>query len=449
MFEKIKRIHFIGIGGSGMSGIAEVLINMGYDISGSDIALTPNVRHLRKIGAKIYIGHKKKNLNNPHVVVTSSAIAKNNCEVIQAVKNFIPVIPRAEMLAELMRLKYSLCIAGTHGKTTTTSMIGLILSEAKLDPTIVVGGRLKNLPNSAQLGKGQFIVAESDESDGSFLNYSPSIGIVTNIDDDHLDYYKSMKNLKETFIKFLNKMPFYGFSILCGDDKNIKDILDKLNRPYKTYGLNPANDYTACNIRMSPHQCVYEVKKNGKIFGEIKINNPGMYNVLNSLAASATAIEMGIDFKKIKVALNHYKGVKRRLEKVAARGGVIFYDDYAHHPTEIALSLKSLKEIYPEKRIIVIFQPHRFTRTKKLYKKFPQGFKLADFVFITDIYSASEKPIRGISASMIAGEFKNKKKVKYIKKITTLTDEVRKTLQSGDICIAFGAGDINKIIKNL
>ncbi|MFH1414772.1 MAG: UDP-N-acetylmuramate--L-alanine ligase [Elusimicrobiota bacterium] len=449
MFEKIKKIHFIGIGGSGMCGIAEVLINMGYNVCGSDMQESENVRRLRKLGAVVNIGHRLENLDDPHVVVVSSAIDRNNSEITGALERKIPVIPRAEMLTELMRLKYALCIAGTHGKTTTTSMTGLILYNAGMDPTVVIGGRFNNLETNAKLGGGDYIVAEADESDGSFLHFTPAISIVTNIDDDHMDYYSNMDKLKNTFTEFLNKVPFYGFSVICGDDENLRSILPLLNRPYRTYGLGEKCDYRASDISLGPERSVYKVIKEGREVGEIAVMCSGMHNVTNSLAACATALEMGIDFKVISDALLQYRGVGRRLEKMGEAGGVIFYDDYAHHPTEIALSMKSLKEIYPDSRLIAVFQPHRYTRTRNLSKKFPGSLSIADYIYITDIYPAGEIAIEGVSSMSIIDEFEDKSKVKYIPDICELTDNVNSFLRPGDICVTLGAGDIYKILESL
>ncbi len=448
MFENIKKIHFVGIGGSGMSGIAEALINMGYFVSGSDIVESEITQHLKNLGATIYIGHRKENISNPHVVVATSAVTELNSEIIAANEKNITVIPRAEMLAELMRLKYSICVSGTHGKTTTTSMIGLIFSLVN-DPTIVIGGRLKNIQSGIKLGNGKFIIAEADESDGSFLHYTPCISIVTNIDDDHLNYYHSMENIKKTFLKFLNKIPFYGFSVVCGDDKNIADILPDLSRPYKTYGIGKDNDYSAFNIQLFPEKSVYEVKKGELYLGKITINSSGMHNILNSLAACAVALELGIDFSVIKKGLENYKGVGRRLEKIGEYNDILFYDDYAHHPTAIEMSLKSLKEIYPKKRMVVVFQPHRYSRTKELSQKFPKALEVADFVFITGIYSASEEPLEGISGATISSQFSDKTKVKYIEKLPLLIKEVHNFLSKGDICVILGAGNINSIIPEI
>ncbi|MGM0440821.1 MAG: UDP-N-acetylmuramate--L-alanine ligase [Elusimicrobiota bacterium] len=449
MFDKIEKIHFVGIGGSGMCGIAEVLINLGYNVSGSDIVENSNVIRLKKLGADVNIGHSEDNLNSPHVVVASSAIDDNNIEVITAKEKRIPVIPRAEMLAELMRLKYALCVAGTHGKTTTTSMIGLMLSQAKKDPTVVVGGRLKNIDSNVKLGNGDFIVAEADESDGSFMYYSPSISVVTNIDNDHLEHYGTKENLKNTFVKFLNKVPFYGFSVLCGDDDDLLDITERLRRPYVTYGLNKNNDYRAVDIKLDSGYSGYTVVKDNQKLGTIEVKNTGMHNVINSLGACVTGLEMGIDFKIIKEGLELYRGVGRRLELVSEKGDIVFYDDYAHHPTEIKLSLKSLREIYPDRRIVVMFQPHRYTRTRDLYREFPESFTKADKVFITPIYPAGESSIPGVSSKLIVKEFEDKQKVNLCSSLENLRQIVRKELTAGDVCLTLGAGDICKLNDNL
>jgi UDP-N-acetylmuramate--alanine ligase len=449
MFEKIKKIHFVGIGGSGMCGIAELLINMGYHVSGSDMAESENVARLRGLGAEIAIGHNMENLKNPHVVVVSSAIDKSNCEVTQALEMNIPVIPRAEMLTELMRLKYALCVAGTHGKTTTTSMAGLILHHAGMDPTVVVGGRFNNLKCNAKIGGGEFIVAEADESDGSFMHFSPAISIVTNIDDDHMDYYKNMDNLKQTFVAFLNKVPFYGFSVICGDDPNLRNILPLLNRPYKTYGLSEKNDYVAADVELGAEKSTYKVKRGAEFLGEITINCSGMHNVTNSLAACVAATEIGIEFAVIKKALGEYRGVGRRLERIGSENNITVYDDYAHHPTEIALSLKSVKEIYPDNKLVAIFQPHRFTRTRDLFKKFPPSLEIADIVYVTDIYPAGEQPIEGVSSSLVVDEFQDQNKVKYISDTEKMLSDIRETLSSGGICITLGAGNVYKFGTHL
>ncbi|MBN2407242.1 MAG: UDP-N-acetylmuramate--L-alanine ligase [Elusimicrobia bacterium] len=445
MFEKIKKIHFVGIGGSGMCGIAEVLLNMGYSVSGSDIKESEDVARLKKLGAEIYIGHRKENINGPHVVVVSSAIDRENEEVAAAHVKKIPVIPRAEMLTELMRLKYALCIAGTHGKTTTTSMVGLVLSRAGLDPTLVVGGRLKNLNSNAKLGGGEYIVAEADESDGSFLHLTPTISIVTNIDNDHMDYYKDMGRLKKTFTEFLNKVPFYGFSVVCGDDGNIRDILPQLNKPFKTYGYGESNDYTARDVLLCPEKSCYSVYRKKEKIGELVVNSTGRHNILNSLAACITGLEIGISFDRIREGLAEYRGVGRRMEMLCDADGIKFYDDYAHHPTEINLSLRSLREIYPDRRIVAVFQPHRYTRTRDLCAAFPGSLEIADVVFITDIYPAGEKPIEGVTSRLIVDNFSDMGKVNYISDITELSAAVAGVLKKDDICVTLGAGNINTL----
>ncbi|MFC2091254.1 UDP-N-acetylmuramate--L-alanine ligase [Elusimicrobiota bacterium] len=449
MFENIKKIHFVGIGGSGMCGIAEVLINMGYQVSGSDIIESESVKRLRSLGAEVHIKHDANNLKDPHVVVVSSAIDKNNSEVNEALELNIPVIPRAEMLTEIMRLKYAICVAGTHGKTTTTSMMGLILFHAGMDPTVVVGGKFNNLKTNAKLGSGEYIVAEADESDGSFLHFTPAISIVTNIDDDHMDYYNNMDQLKDTFVDFINKVPFYGFSVLCKDSKNLHNILPLLKRSFVTYGLSQDNDYWAADIELSDNKCSYTFTKRGEGLGIISINSVGMHNILNSLAAGATALEMGIEFASIQKALLNYKGVGRRLEKISDTGSITVYDDYAHHPTEIAMSLASLKRIYPLSKLVVIFQPHRYTRTRDLYRKFPESLEIADFIYITDIYPAGEKPIDGISSNLILDEFKNKNKVAHIRDVNDMVKDVKDKLKKGGVLVTLGAGDVFRLGKKI
>ncbi len=428
-----------------MCGIAEVLINQGYEVSGSDIKESPNVSYLKGLGAEICMGHSQDNIKDPHVVVISSAVNKENSEVRAAREKDIPVIPRAEMLCELMRLKYAVCVAGTHGKTTTTSMAGLILSEAGLDPTVVVGGLFKNIESNAKPGEGSFMVAEADESDGSFLKLTPAIAIITNIDDDHMDYYGNIEKLKKTFASFLNKVPFYGFCVVCGDDDNIKSILNDISRPCLTYGLDPHNKYSAKEISLSDEESSYIFLKKGEPLGRIVVGATGMHNVLNSMAAASAALEMDIDFEIIKKALRGYRGVGRRLEKKGEKGGVVFYDDYAHHPSEIKLALKSLRNIYPERRIVAVFQPHRYSRTRELAESFPAAFKDANEVLITEIYSAGEEPVEGVSGEIIAEKFSGKTKVKYIKDMDNLEDYLRLNLKNGDLCITLGAGNIDNV----
>jgi len=441
MFKKHQHIHFVGIGGSGMSGIAEVLINLGHNVSGSDLKKTDVTDHLKKIGAKIYIGHNAKNIKNADVVVTSTAVSKTNPEVAAAAKSKIPVIPRIEMLAELARLKYAVTIAGTHGKTTTTSMTALVLDEGGLDPTIVIGGRLKNLKTSARLGRGEYLVAEADESDGSFLKLSPVITIVTNIDNDHLDYYGDMESLKAAFVKHINSIPFYGAAIICTDDKNVREIIPQINRRYITYGLAGDPDIKAKNIKVLKNCTSYDVTYKGKKAGNVCIRVPGKHNISNSLAAIGAGMWLGIPFKHIAKAIDSFEGVGRRLEIKGEKDGITVMDDYGHHPTEIKATLSAIKHFWPKRKLTVLFQPHRYTRTANLYNEFGASFGDADCVKLLDIYSAGEKPIDGITSELILGSLK---KNKCAAEKFADSASLAKTLESGDIVLTLGAGDVWK-----
>lgn len=441
MLKKYYKIHFVGIGGSGMSGIAEVLINLGHTVSGSDLKRTDITDHLKEIGAKIYIGHDAKNVAGIDVVVTSTAINMDNTEVRVALKNKIPVIPRIEMLAELARLKHTVTIAGTHGKTTTTSLTSLVLAEGGLDPTIVIGGRLKNLNTSARLGKGSYIVVEADESDGSFLKLSPVITVVTNIDNDHLDFYGSMHVLKEAFISHINSIPFYGAAIICSDDVAIREIMSKVKRKYITYGLKGYPDIKATNIKILEACTNFDVFYMNKKLGNVCIKIPGKHNVLNSLAAIGVGIWLGIPFALISKAINSFNGVGRRLEIKGEKNGITVIDDYGHHPTEIKATLKAIKHFWPKRKLVVLFQPHRYTRTKNLFSEFAKSFKDADEVKILDIYSAGEKAINGVNGELILNSLlKNKSNADKFVDLKTLS----KNLSFGDIVLTLGAGDVWK-----
>ena len=449
MFFKVKHIHFVGIGGVGMSGIAEVLLNLGFKISGSDIVSTDITKRLEKLGATVYIGHNKKYVEGVDVVVVSSAIPSNNPEVKRAKELSIPVIKRAEMLGELMRMKYSIAVAGSHGKTTTTSMIAHILAYANFDPTIVIGGKLKSLGSNAKLGNGKFLVAEADESDGSFLNLFPTISIVTNIDKEHLNHYKSMKNLKIAFLEFLNKVPFYGLSIINYDDKNLKTLIPMLNKRFITFSISKEDaDLVAKDIKLSRDSSYFSIYFKKEKLGEIFLPVPGIHNIYNSLAALCVGKELGIDFNTIKSALREFSGVSRRFELKAIKKGIYFIDDYGHHPTEIEFTLKTAR--FWGKRVVVLFQPHRFTRTKLLLKEFSKSFFDADFVFVTDIYPAGERAIENVNAENLVREMKRSgyKYVKYVKKDQIL-DEVLKILEEGDVFITLGAGDIWKVQEEI
>lgn len=439
MFNGKQRIHFVGIGGSGMSGIAEVALNLGHQVSGSDIKKTEVTQRLKELGAKIYIGHKAENVKNVDVVVTSTAISKDNPEVQQAIKDKIIIIPRIEMLAELARLKYTITIAGTHGKTTTTSITSMILDEGGFDPTIVIGGKLKNLKTNARLGKGEYMIAEADESDGSFLKLSPVLTIVTNIDNDHLDYYGSMDNLKKAFIKHINSLPFYGCAMVCTDSPLVKEILPYATRKYITYGFKGNPDITATDITVVNGNTEYNVIYKGKKLGKILLKVPGEHNVLNSLAAIGIGLQFDIPFVNIKNALFKFGGVGRRLEVKGQKNGITVIDDYGHHPTEINATLSALKHNYPHKRLVTIFQPHRYTRTKNLYKEFGKALKKADVVYVMDIYAASEKPIKGVTSDLIITAAKENKC--NVQKFVDISS-VAKTLKENDILLTLGAGNV-------
>ena len=430
-----------------MSGIAELLINLGYNISGSDIAVSETTERLSRLGAKISSGHDAKNLNDAEVVVISSAVDQNNVEVAEARAQKIPVIPRAEMLAELMRLKYGIAIGGTHGKTTTTSMVTAVLAGGNLDPTSVIGGKLKSLDTGAKLGKGDFLVAEADESDGSFLKLSPTIVVVTSVDNDHLDFYRNMDEEKSAFLKFINHIPFYGVSILCLDDENIQSLIPDIEKRFITYGLKGQADYTAKNIRMSEEETSYFVHSHGKNLGKINIKMPGIHNVLNSLAAVVVGLELDVPFESIAQSLGKFSGIERRFQIKSTKKGVLVVDDYGHHPTEIKTTLKTLREIYKEKRIIVIFQPHRYTRTRLLFNDFFTSFYDADLLVLAPIYAASEKPLKGINSSLICEGVKEhgQKNVVLLEDKQEIVDYLLDNAKANDVVLTLGAGDIWKV----
>jgi len=458
MYKKFERIHLVGIGGSGMSGIAEVLKNIGYRVTGSDIRETETTMRLRSIGIDITIGHRAENLGSADVVVVSSAISNDNPEVIEAKRRAIPVIPRAEMLAELGRLKYSILIAGAHGKTTTTSIIASLLSSAGLDPTVIIGGKLKSMGSSAKLGGGDFLVAEADESDGSFLRLTPTISVVTNIDREHMDFFKDIHQLKEAFLTFINKVPFYGLAILCGDDRYIKDLLPQIQRRYITYGLSEGLNLVARDIRKEGAKTRFGVSFNGEDLGDFEVPLVGEHNVYNSLAGIAIARELEIDMDTAREALRHFGGVQRRFEIKAMVSGVRVIDDYGHHPTEIRVTLRATREMLfqalkPSEqtgenkgRLFVLFQPHRYTRTRDLLSEFSDSFIDADMVILMDIYPAGEKPINGVDSSVLADRIRERgKTVKYISDRERIVDYLMETLESGDTLMTLGAGDVWKI----
>ncbi len=443
MYGKIEKIHFVGIGGIGMSGIAEVLLNLGYKVSGSDLRKTEITERLAALGGEIFLGHVGENVVDADVVVISSAVKDDNPEVIEAKERLIPVIPRAEMLAELMRMKYGIAIAGTHGKTTTTSMISTILGHAGIDPTIVIGGKLNSIGTNARLGQGKFLVAEADESDGSFLKLSPTIAVVTNIDADHLDFYSGIDQIKDTFVEFINKIPFYGLAVLCLDNGNVADILPRVKKRFVTYGLSAQNDVRASDIRMAGNTISFVAHYRGDRLGEISFGMPGAHNVLNALATIAVAMELDVPFDKIQSGFKAFGGVGRRFQIKGHVGDVMVVDDYGHHPAEIRATLAAAKGGW-DRRLVVVFQPHRYTRTKELFEEFVKSFYDADVLVLTDIYPAGEQPIEGVTAEALSRTIKKygQKDVAYISDKEALIDHLLGILKPGDIVLTLGAGNI-------
>jgi len=445
MYGNIEKIHFVGIGGIGMSGIAEVLLNLGYKVSGSDLRESDTTERLRGLGGEICIGHAADNLANVDVVVTSTAVQGDNPEVIEAKRRMVPVIPRAEMLAELMRMKYGIAIAGTHGKTTTTSMVATVLTHAGIDPTIVIGGKLNTLGSNAKLGQGKFLVAEADESDGSFLTLSPTIAVVTNIDADHLDYYTGgLEEIKDTFVSFINKVPFYGLAVLCLEDRNITEIIPRIKKRFMTYGLSSQADLRATHVKLDGFNTSFTAHYKGYRLGEISFKMPGAHNVLNALACTAVALELDVPFDKIQEGFAQFGGVGRRFTVKGDKNGIMVVDDYGHHPAEIRATLSAARNGWPERRLVVAFQPHRYSRTKELFNDFVTCFYDADLLVLTDIYAASEQPIEGVSAERLAEEVRRhgQRDVTYIPDRLALPDHLAGVIKEGDIVITMGAGNI-------
>ncbi len=446
MQRKIQHIHFVGIGGIGMSGIAEVLVNLGYQVSGSDLQESDLTQRLASMGARVFYGHRQSNLHDADVVVTSTAVKADNPEVLEAHYRSIPVIPRAEMLAELLKMKFSIAVSGMHGKTTTTSMIATLLAHGGLDPTVVIGGKLASIGSNARLGNGEVIVAEADESDGSFLKLGPSIAVITNIDREHLDYYRDIQDIKEAFQKFANLVPFYGSTILCMDDEHVRDILPGIKRRTITYGITRAADYQARNISFAGASSRYDVYYRGEKLGDIQMNVPGLFNVYNSMAAIAVGRELDMDYSTIHEGLKTFVGVHRRLEVKGRVKDIIVVDDYGHHPTEIVATLAAAKQVWKD-RLIVVFQPHRYTRTRALFKEFLTAFYDADVLVIMDIYAASEAPIEGVSSQNLFEGIQNKghKHVKYLAGPDRVVDYLLETARPGDIIITQGAGNVWRV----
>ncbi|MBC8439077.1 MAG: UDP-N-acetylmuramate--L-alanine ligase [Deltaproteobacteria bacterium] len=444
MYQKNYHIHFVGIGGIGMSGIAELLIHLGYKVSGSDLKLSPITKRLEKHGGIIFQGHSKEQIAGASVVVTSTAITGDNPEVVRAKELLVPIIPRAEMLAELMRIKYSIAISGAHGKTSTTSMISQILNTAGLDPTVIIGGLLKGLDTNALHGKGEYIVAEADESDGSFLKYAPAIAVVTNIDLEHLDFYRDIEDIKDKFVQFINSVPFYGLAILCLDNEHIQDILPRLKVRYTTFGMMAQSDLRAREISFMGNKSFFKVFHHEKLLGDINLNIAGKHNISNALASIATGLELNISFKTIKKALEQIEGVKRRLEIKGRKKGILVIDDYGHHPTEIMATLTAIRESRMGKRLIVVFQPHRYTRTQGLFHEFTRSFYQSDILIVLPIYAASEKEIKGVDAQGLCEGIRKHghKEVSYAPDFNQALSMITHKLKKGDVVLTLGAGDI-------
>ncbi len=430
-----------------MSGIAELLLNLGYQVSGSDIQSSGITKRLESLGGRIYEGHLADQIEGADVVVTSSAIQKDNPEVEAAYRASIPVIPRAEMLAELMRLKYSIAVAGAHGKTSTTSIVASILGEGNLDPTVVIGGKLNSVGTNAVLGRGEFIVAEADESDGSFLKFSPTIAVVTNIDKEHLDFYKDLDEIKQVFLSFIDRIPFYGLAVLCLDNEAIQDIIPSIKKRFTTYGLNKQADYQARHIIFKGPTSRFFVYRQDEKLGDISLNLPGIHNVNNSLAGIAVGLELGIPFQVIKKALETHQGVQRRLQVKGIEQGIQVMDDYGHHPTEIKTTLAAVRESWTDKRLVVVFQPHRYSRTKALFSEFTRSFYQSDILVVMPIYYAGEKKIGGVDSRSVCDGIRahGHKSVICVDTHEEAVSSVKEVLKKGDILLTLGAGDVWKV----
>ncbi|MDR2442273.1 MAG: UDP-N-acetylmuramate--L-alanine ligase [Deltaproteobacteria bacterium] len=446
MYHKTRSIHFVGIGGIGMSGIAEVLMNLGHQVSGSDLQENAQTRRLSSMGAKIFVGHRSDQIHGSHVLVISSAVSDLNPEIVEAKRLSVPVIPRAEMLAELMRLKTSVAVAGAHGKTSTCSIIGMMLTEAGLDPTLVIGGKINNLGVNARLGQGELMVAEADESDGSFLLLSPTVTVVTNIDREHMNYYSDMAHLEEAFLAFINRVPFYGASILCTDDLRVRALLGKVKKRVITYGLNDS-EITAQNVSPKGWGYSYDLMHNNQKLTTITVNLPGRHNVLNSLAAAAVGLELGLSPSQVASGIAGFKGVGRRFELKGTSNGVTVVDDYGHHPTEIRSTLAALAECFPDRRRVVLFQPHRFSRTLDLFEEFTMAFTQADLVLLSDIYAASEESIEGLTSGKLAEGILSSGQVmaQYLAPIPQMAQAAITMIRPGDVVLTLGAGNIYQV----
>jgi UDP-N-acetylmuramate--alanine ligase len=451
MYQKSYHIHFVGIGGIGMSGMAELLLNLGYKVSGSDLKSTDITRRLGQLGGRVFKGHSPQYVEGADVVVVSSAVGPDNPEVVAARKAMVPVIPRGEMLAELMRLKYGIAVAGAHGKTTTTWMIASVLEKGGYDPTMVNGGKLNSLGSNARLGQGEFIVAEADESDGSFLRLSPTIAVVTNIDAEHLDFYQDLQEIKKVFLDFINKVPFYGMAVVCLDNEGIQDLIPKIEKRFITYGLTSQADFEARDVSFKGLRSRYLLFHHGKPRGRVELNLPGLHNVYNSMASIAVGLELGIPFETIADALSEMEGVQRRLEVKGSAEGVTMVDDYGHHPTEIKVTLEAARQCWPGRRLVVVFQPHRYSRTAALFEDFTRSFYQADSLVVLPIYPAGEPPIEGINGRALYDGIRvhGHKDVVFQDGHETALSYLKGILREGDVLLTLGAGDVWQVGERL
>lgn len=446
LFKRVKDVHFVGVGGVGMSGIAEILLALGFRVSGSDLKASDITARLERLGARVSIGHDAKHLDKADVVVFSSAVSEENPELIAAAERRIPAIPRAEMLAELMRMQTSVVVAGMHGKTTTTSMIASIFSAAGLDPTVIIGGKLNTLGGGARLGQGDLLVAEADESDRSFLKLYPNVALITNMDLEHMDCYSSMAEIRETFVEFINRLPFYGYAIVCLDDEEVQKIIPLIRKRFITYGLSSQAQYHGRSRSTEGRSTLFAAHREQELLGEVRLPVPGIHNVQNALAAIAVADVFEIPFQTMRHALESFPGVQRRFTERGTAFGVMVIDDYGHHPTEIKAVLQAARQI-AQGRIAVIFQPHRYTRTKALFEEFLTAFIDVDLLYIMEIYSASEQPIDGVSGAALCEAIRRRghKAVRLLLDRKTIPSEVCRDLREGDMVITLGAGDVTQL----
>ena len=453
---RIHLIHLVGIGGSGMGGIAEVLLNLGYEVQGSDLKPNAVTERLARLGAKIFVGHAAEHLGKADVVVVSSAVDRANPELAAALARRMPVVPRAEMLGELMRFRYSIAVAGTHGKTTTTSLVASILAEGGLDPTFVIGGRLKSADSNARLGAGRYLVAEADESDASFMHLQPMIAVITNIDNDHLGTHDGdFARLKQSFVDFLHNLPFYGLAVLCSDDDEVRSILSNVPRPFVTYGFGAGADIRAVEVRRAGLQSHFTALRAGLAPLELTLNLPGRHNVLNSLAAVAVATELGVADAAIQRALAGFQGIERRLQQLGEiswpGGRALLVDDYAHHPTEVAATLEAVRQAWPERRLVLAFQPHRYTRTRDLLDDFGRSLSECDVLLVSEVYAAGEAPIAGADGRAICRAVRTRGLIEpvFVERVDELADALRAVLRDGDVVLTMGAGNIGAVAQDL